>query len=131
MEMVVTFPGGMKVNASYKGYTIKTDQPVTAGGDGTAPAPFDLFLASIGTCVGLYVLWFCQERNITANDARIVLTTERNHQTKMIEKINIDIKLPDGFPEKYLKAVVAAASNCPVKKHILNPPEFSINASAE
>jgi ribosomal protein S12 methylthiotransferase accessory factor len=129
MEMVVTFPGGLKVNANYKGYTTQTDQPVTAGGDGSAPAPFDLFLASIGTCAGLYVLRFCQERNIPSDNARIVLTTERNDKTKMIEKINIDIKLPDGFPEKYMKAVVSAANKCPVKNHILNPPEFAINAS--
>ena len=129
MEMVVTFPGGLKVNASYKGYTIQTDQPITAGGDGSAPAPFDLFLASIGTCAGLYVLRFCQERNIPTDSARIVLTTERDDQTKMIKKINIDIKLPDGFPEKYMKAVVSAANKCPVKNHILHPPEFSINAS--
>ena len=50
MELTVTFPGGKKVNAEFKGFTIKTDQPQTNGGDGTAPSPFDLFLASIGTC---------------------------------------------------------------------------------
>ena len=54
MDMKVYFPGGKRVYADYGGFTIETDQPARGGGDDSAPAPFDLFLASIGTCAGIY-----------------------------------------------------------------------------
>ena len=129
MDMMVTLPGGKKVNAAYKGYTIQTDQPEKSGGDGTAPSPFDLFLASIGTCAGFYVLRFCQERDISTDNINVVLKTERNPETGMIGKIVIDINLPDDFPKKYSKAVIAAADHCAVKKHVLNAPAFDVRAN--
>ncbi len=129
MDMIVTFPGGKKVDASYKGFTIKTDQSEKNGGDGTAPAPFDLFLTSIGTCAGIYVLLFCQKRNISTDNIIVVLSTVRNAETHMIGKIVIDINLPDGFPEKYVKAVISAANLCSVKKHILKAPDFDVMAN--
>ena len=70
--MQVTFPGNMKVEAYFKGYTITTDQPKDEGGDESAPSPFDLFLASIATCAGYYVLSFCQKRNISADKIKFV-----------------------------------------------------------
>ncbi len=127
--MIVTLPGGLKVDSSYKGFTVKTDQPEKAGGDNSAPAPFDLFLHSIGTCAGFYVLAFCRERNITTDDIRIVLNTERDIETRMLTKINIDIQLPGDFPEKYINAVRASADKCTVKKVILKAPAFHITAS--
>jgi ribosomal protein S12 methylthiotransferase accessory factor len=129
MEMVVNLPGGLKVDASYKGFTIKTDQPEKHGGEGTAPAPFDLFLASLGTCAGFYVLRFCQERDISTDNINVVLKTERDNEKHMIGKISIDINLPEGFPEKYRKAVIASADLCAVKKHVLDPPVFEIQAN--
>ena len=129
MDMVVNFAGGRKIYASYKGFTIKTDQPESSGGGGTAPAPFDLFLSSIGTCVGFYVVRFCQERDISTDNINVVLKKERNSDTGMIGKISLDINLPEGFPEKYRKAVIAAADTCAVKKHIINPPAFDIRAN--
>ena len=64
MEMEITFPGGARVDANFGGMTVKTDQPVQGGGQGSAPTPFATFLASIGTCAGIYVLGFCQQRGI-------------------------------------------------------------------
>ena len=129
MDMLVSFPGGKKVDAAYKGFTIKTDQPEKSGGEGTAPAPFDLFLSSIGTCAGFYVLRFCQERDISTDNINVVLKTERNSETGMIGKISIDINLPGDFPSKYRKAVIAAADHCAVKKHVLKAPEFDVRAN--
>lgn len=127
-EMSVTFPGGSRVDTKYKGFTIKTDQPVYAGGEGTAPAPFDLFLASIATCSAYYVLSFCQKRGISAERAGLVMTTERNSETKRIEKIVIEIQLPPDFPEKYKQAVIRAVDSCSVKEHIINAPHFELKA---
>ncbi len=129
MDMVVTFPGSKRVDAHYKGFTIKTDQPKTGGGDGSAPAPFDLFLSSIGTCAGFYVLSFLQKRNIPSDNTQLILRTERNPETHMIDKIAIDINLPGNFPEKYKSAVKSAADLCSVKKHLLNAPAFDINVN--
>ena len=127
-EMKISFPGGLRVDAEYKGFVIKTDQPVYSGGDGSAPAPFDLFLASIATCAGYYVLAFCNKREIPTEKAAVVMKTRKNPETKMIEKISIEIQLSPEFPEKYKKAVIKAVDGCAVKAHILNPPVFEVEA---
>ncbi len=116
-----------KIEAYHKGFVIRTDQPLKAGGDNEHPSPFDLFLASIGTCAGLYVKSFCRQRKISDSDIRLILKTQRNSSTGMIKSIDITISLPPGFPAKYKDAVIKAAQQCTVKKHIFEPPEFNIN----
>jgi ribosomal protein S12 methylthiotransferase accessory factor len=116
------------VEAEYKGFVIKTDQPAYSGGEGSEPSPFDLFLASLATCAGYYVLTFCNKRGISTEKAAVVMRTSRNPETKMIEKISIEIQLPPEFPEKYKKAVIKAVDSCSVKIHILNPPAFEVEA---
>ena len=127
MDMKISFPGGKRVNADYKGFTIKTDQPVENHGEGSSPTPVDLFLASIGTCSGFYVFSFCQARNIPTEKIRLILNTERNEETKTIAKIAIEILLPEEFPEKYAEQLVRVAEKCTVKRTLENPPLFQIN----
>jgi putative redox protein len=129
MNMEIDFPGGKKVDAQYKGFTIKTDQPVNDGGAGSAPEPFSLFLASIGTCVGIYVLNFCQRNEIPTDKMKLLLIFEKNEKTHMIENILITISLPENFPEKYKKAVIRTAELCTVKRHLENPPKFTVTVS--
>jgi ribosomal protein S12 methylthiotransferase accessory factor len=126
MDLIITFPGGRKVDAEYKGQTIHTDQPVQAGGEGSAPSPFDYFLASIGTCSGIYVVDFCQNRGIPLDGIRIVQRMERDPEKKMISLIKLDIEVPPGFPEKYKSSLIRVVDLCTVKKHMLDPPEFAI-----
>ncbi|MBD3414311.1 MAG: osmotically inducible protein C [Candidatus Aminicenantes bacterium] len=123
-EIKLTFPGGKRVNAEVKGFTIETDQPVYQGGEGSSPAPFDLFLASIATCSGIYLLSFCQSRKISTEELGLVMTKEIDKDKKMIKKIIIKIQLPPDFPKKYHRAVVSAVSQCSVKRHMVDPPEF-------
>jgi len=127
--MEVYFPGGLRVDATYKDFVIKTDQPVYAGGEGSAPTPFDLFLASIAACSGLYVLSFCRNRGIPTENASLTMKTERNQETKMIDKVSIEIKLPLDFPEKYKNAVIKAVDGCTVKAQLQNPPAIEIVAN--
>lgn len=127
--MDIVFPGGKKVHATHKGFTFMTDQPRDSGGDGSAPSPFDLFLASIGTCAGFYVLSFCQERAIPTDVLTLILQAEKSQKTGMVEKITIEIQLPLEFPEKYREAVKRAAEACAVKKHLEKPPTFVIYTS--
>ncbi len=129
MEMEIFFPGGKRVDALYKGFTIKTDQPQMGGGDGSAPAPFDLFMAAIGTCAGIYVLSFCQERAIPTEGIRLIQRTERDREKRMISKIDIEILLPKGFPEKYRAAVIRSAELCAVTKHLHDPPAIEVRAT--
>lgn len=126
MEMLISFPGGKRVDAQYKGFSIRTDQSVQNGGEGSEPTPFDLFLASIGTCAGIYVLSFCRHRNIPTENIVLTQKMENNAATKMIEKISIEIKVPTDFPQKYTTALIRSAELCSVKKHIMQPPMFSI-----
>ena len=124
MDMEVFFPGNKKVHARYKGFVIETDQSAHGGGDGTAPAPFDLFLTSIGTCAGIFVLAFMQQRGLSTEGAGITMRTEHDREAGLISKISLEIKLPPGFPEKYRDAVVRAAEQCTVKRHLDHPPLF-------
>lgn len=126
--MEVVFPGGKRVDAHYEGFTIKTDQSEKSGGEGSAPPPFSLFLASIATCVGIYVLSFLQSRDISAEDARLDVRIQRDPDSKRIVRYEVDIVLPEGFPGKYRAAIVRAAELCAVKKTIETPPEFVVRA---
>jgi ribosomal protein S12 methylthiotransferase accessory factor len=122
----VSFGEGLKVSAEYKGHVITTDQPVHQGGGGEFPAPFDLFLVSIATCAGFYVLAFCRERQIPLDDIEVTMDMVKGEVSKRIEKITITLSLPPSFPEKYKFAVVKAVDHCTVKNHIINAPQFEI-----
>jgi ribosomal protein S12 methylthiotransferase accessory factor len=128
MVMEIIMPGGKRVDALYKGFTIRTDQPQNNGGEGTAPSPFDLFLSSIGTCAGYYVLDFCRSRDIPADKVKLLLKTAKDDDSGMIDEVSLEIQLPAEFPEKFKEAVIRAANQCAVKKHINNPPAFDIYA---
>lgn len=129
MEITVDLTGGRRVEAEVRGRRVATDQPKESGGEGSAPAPFDLFLASIATCAGYYVLDFCRARNIPTEGIRLVMRLERNAEKRMIGRVSIEIQLPAGFPERYRAPVVKAADLCSVKKHILDPPAFDLYAT--
>ncbi len=124
-EMVVSFPGGKRVDASYGEFTVETDQSVEGGGNGSAPEPFGLFLVSLATCAGIYVLGFCQKRNIPTDGIRLVQRLERDGEQK-IETVAISIEVPPDFPEKYHPALERVAAKCAVKKMMESPPEFKI-----
>jgi ribosomal protein S12 methylthiotransferase accessory factor len=125
-ELKVVFGEKYKIDVEYKGFTVKTDQPVRDGGDGTAPAPFDYFLVSLASCAGFYALAFCRERHIPTEGLKVTMTTERGEASKMIDKVSIDVGLPPGFPEKYRFAITKAVDHCTVKANILRPPQFEI-----
>lgn len=127
--MQIRFPGGKKVQAVYDDMTVLTDQPVIDGGSGSAPSPFDLFLASIGTCAGYYVLSFCQKNNIPTEQIKLTAQFLRNPATHLVENIAIDIQVPKEFPEKYKSAVIKAAGLCTVKRHLEQPPQIDITVS--
>ena len=124
MALEVSFSGGKKVDAAFKGFTIKTDQSEKDGGEGSAPTPTFLFFASLGTCAGLYALNFCETRKIDTTQLKLVLDFETHPKTHMVTKIVMNLTLPPEFPEKYIPAIIKAMDLCYVKKHLHEPPEF-------
>jgi ribosomal protein S12 methylthiotransferase accessory factor len=125
MEMIIDFPGGSRVDAHFGGFTIPTDQPPAA----SAPTPFAVFLSSIGTCAGIYVLGFCQQRGIPTDGIRIVERVNSNPLTHMVDKIDLEIQVPPAFPDKYRDSLIRSAELCAVKKHLENPPKFDITTA--
>lgn len=128
-DIIVTLPGGRRVDARVGNHTVHTDQPVSGGGEDRAPSPFDLFLAAMGTCVGIFVQGFCAKRGIPTEGIRIVERPEFGEDGGL-RAVELDIQLPEGFPEKYRAAVVHVAEQCSVKKAIAAQPEFRVRASA-
>ena len=128
MNIAVSFPGGVAVEADVKGHRVRTDQPRPHGED-SAPAPFDLFLASIATCIGFYALRFCQERGIATEGLGLSLETVRDEAKKRLATIKVALTLPPGFPEKYTGAIQRAVDQCAVKKHMVEPPAFELTVS--
>jgi putative redox protein len=122
MEMKIDFPGGSRVDAHFGPFTVATDQPPVA----SAPSPFELFLASIGTCAGIYVLGFCNQRNLPAEGIRIVQRVHRDPSSGMVGNIELEIQVPPSFPEKYRASLIRSAELCAVKKHLEKPPKFGI-----
>ncbi len=124
--MQISFEGNKKINAEFNGQIIPTDQTQQAGGNGSAPAPFTLFLASIGTCAGIYVKSFCDQRNISTHEISITQSMNYNYKTRLIDQIELKIHLPKDFPEKYKQAVINAVNLCAVKEHLKNPPSIKV-----
>lgn len=124
MDIDITFPGGVAVEAHFRGFTVRTDQPAGAGGDDSAPSPFDTFLASLGTCAGFFALRFCQQRGIDTAGLGLSLAAEKGEGPRKLDRVVLTLRLPDAFPEKYREAVLKAVDQCAVKKVLLDPPEF-------
>ncbi|HLO29958.1 MAG TPA: OsmC family protein [Anaerolineales bacterium] len=122
MEILIDFPGGSRVDAHFGNFTIPTDQPPEA----SAPTPFEVFLASIGTCAGIYVLGFCQQRGLPTNGIQIVQRTHSNPLSGMVDQIDLEILIPPSFPEKYRDSLIRSAELCKVKKHLEIPPKFNV-----
>ena len=91
MDIEIFFAGNKKVHANLNQFIIKTDQPVKAGGDGQEPSPFDLFLASLGTCAGIFVKSFCDQRNLPTDKIKIIEHIEVDPVKHSVSKIGLEI----------------------------------------
>jgi len=125
-QLEVSFPGGKRVDVRIRDFEITTDQPVKAGGEASAPQPFDLFLASMAACAGFYALNFCQSRTISTAGLGLSMLWERDEKQPLRANAKLRLTLPADFPPKYRDGIVRAMELCAVKKHIQNPPEFTI-----
>ncbi|HAZ14717.1 MAG: osmotically inducible protein OsmC [Bdellovibrionales bacterium GWA2_49_15] len=126
MEMRIHFIRNKKVTADFNGFSVVTDQPQSGGGDASAPAPFDLFLASIGTCAGIFILNFCQKREIPTEGIELIQRSDWDSTKHLVTKVTLEINVPKEFPEKYRESLINAANLCTVKRHLHEPPQFEV-----
>jgi ribosomal protein S12 methylthiotransferase accessory factor len=131
MEMTITLGRNQRVDANFKGFRIVTDQPLENGGDESAPTPYDLFLASLGTCMGYYAGRFCAARGLSTEGIDLALAFEREAEGKGVRAVRVAIHLPEGFPEKYRRALLAAVESCAVKRQLEHPPRFAFELTEE
>lgn len=122
----LSFPGGKRVDAQVGQHRISTDQPAVYGGDDSAPAPFDLFLASIATCAGIYALGFCHARDLSTEGLKITQEVVDDPATHLPAEIRFVVSVPAGFPERYRPGLLRAVESCKVKKTIARQPVFSV-----
>ncbi|TAK14229.1 MAG: osmotically inducible protein OsmC [Anaerolineae bacterium] len=130
MEMVIDFPGGARVDTHFASFIVPTDQPPSGGGQGSAPTPFAVFLASIGACAGIYVLGFLKQRGLPTEGLRIIQNANPDPMTGLIGEIELEIQVPPTIPAKYYEALIRSADQCLVKKHFEHPPQFTITTAA-
>jgi len=125
--MDIYFKGNKQVFADINGFTVQTDQSLRGGGGGEFPEPFTLFLASLGTCAGIFVKGFCDSRGIPSDEIRLTQEQQYDQARKMIGRVDIQIHVPADFPEKYEGAVIQSASLCAVKRHLKDEIEMNVN----
>jgi putative redox protein len=123
----VTFPGGKRVDAKVGSHVVHTDQPIEAGGEGSAVAPFDLFLASLAACAGTYMLGFCQARSLSIAGLALRQSVDVDPDSKLPRRIHLELTLPASFPEKYRPAILRAAESCKVKKTLAAAPSIEVS----
>lgn len=131
MQMITRLSGGARVDVEFGPFVVRTDQPVHAGGDASAPSPFATFLASIGACAGTYALAFCRARGLPVEGMHIVQTMDTDRASGMVRAIHLDIHMPRGFPEKYRDPLNRAVEQCTIKKHLEAPPRFEVTTQAD
>ena len=131
MDIRIGFSGGKRVDAHFDGRVVQTDQSPEGGGDGSAPEPFQLFLASLATCAGIYVLGFGQARGIPTDGIEMVQHHDFDMEAGRLAGVRIEITVPDNFPPKYVPALERVAAKCAVKRVMENPPQFQITATTQ
>lgn len=127
MQVNVRFLENLRLEASFDDFTVIADQPIRYKGDGTAPGPFDYFLASSALCAAYFVKVYCVARNIPTDDIRVTQNNVVDPDNRYNQTFNIDIELPDSISEHDREGILKAMDRCTVKRVIQNKPGFKIN----
>lgn len=118
---------GQQLKANFGKHEIISDQGFSVGGSEEYPEPFEYFLASMALCATFYMRKFCQQREISTDGLNVIQHNENVYEdNKYKKKLTLSVELPEGFPSKYRKALLAAGNTCTVKKVIQEMPDFDI-----
>lgn len=116
------FPGGKKIDAKIEGHTIRVDQSVEDGGEGTAPDPAQLFLASIATCSGSIAYGYCKAKEVSPDGLAFSMFCEYDPFEHRYVRLRMEVTPPPGFPEELKAGLARALDRCFVKQHLIQPP---------
>ena len=122
-EITVRLTGGRRVEAQLESHRLLTDQPRSNGGEDTAPSPFQMFLASLGTCAGIYVQGFCAKRGIPYDEIRLIERPTYGSNGEL-ESVEFELQLPPDFPPNYEQALLRVIEQCSVRRVLQSPPTF-------
>jgi ribosomal protein S12 methylthiotransferase accessory factor len=126
MEIKVNFLDKLRLEAKFDDFTVIADQPIRYKGDGSAPGPFDYFLASSALCAAYFVKLYCQTRNISTDNIRLSQNNIVDPENRYKQIFKIQVELPAIFLTKTAKAFCALLSVVPSKKWYKPMPDFVI-----
>jgi len=126
MEMTIRYEGGRKFLAECRGRAVTFDLPLGMGGKDTSLTPSEGLVASLGSCIGVYVVPFCEKNNIATNGMTIKMEWEKARDPERISLVRARIILPDGKVGEKEKALLHEAEHCFVHNTLVNPPRIGI-----
>ena len=126
MEIKVNYLDNLRQEAKFDDFSVITDQPIRYKGDGSAPGPFDYFLASSALCAAYFVKVYCNARNISTDDIRLSQNNIIDPENRYKQTFKIQVELPDNISAKDREGILRSIDRCTVKKTIQEGPEFII-----
>lgn len=128
MEIKVNFLDNLRLEAKFDDFTVVADQPIRYKGDGSAPGPFDYFLASSALCAAYFVKLYCQARDIPTEHIRLSQNNIVDPENRYKQMFKIQVELPDDISDKDRQGILRSVERCTVKRVVQNNPDFVIEA---
>ncbi|CUA87677.1 OsmC domain/YcaO domain-containing protein [Pseudidiomarina woesei] len=126
MEIKVNFLDNLRLEAKFDDFTVITDQPIRYKGDGSAPSPFDYFLASSAMCAAYFVKVYCLSRDIPTENIRLSQNNIVDPENRYNQIFKIQVELPEDISDKDRQGILRSIDRCTVKKVVQTGPEFQI-----
>ncbi len=126
MEIKVNFLDNLRLEAKFDDFTVTSDQPIRYKGDGSAPSPFDYFLASSALCAAYFIKVYCKARDISTENIRLSQNNIVDPEDRYNQIFQIQVELPDDISAKDREGIVRSIDRCTVKKVVQTGPEFKI-----
>lgn len=128
MEINVNFLDNLRLEAKFDDFTVIADQPIRYKGDGSAPGPFDYFLASSAMCAAYFVKVYCNSRDIPTDGISVSQNNIVDPENRYQQTFKIQVQLPDSISERDRTGILRAIDRCTVKRVVQNQPEFIVEA---
>jgi ribosomal protein S12 methylthiotransferase accessory factor len=126
MEIKVNYLDNLRIEAKFDDFSVIADQPIRYKGDGSAPGPFDYFLASSALCAAYFVKVYCSSRDIPTENIRLSQNNIVDPEDRYNQIFQIQVELPESISEKDRKGIVRSIDRCTVKKVVQSGPEFKV-----
>lgn len=126
MEIKVNYLDNLRLEAKFDDFTVIADQPVRYKGDGSAPGPFDYFLASSALCAAYFVKVYCEARGISTDNIRLAQNNIVDPENRYKQIFKISVELPEELSDKDRTGILRSIERCSVKKVVQEGPEFQI-----